>query len=57
MIDPFKIVLIVILVGVLFGVFLLMREFWCWYFKLTDIKDELSQIRKALVPENKDEIK
>jgi quinol-cytochrome oxidoreductase complex cytochrome b subunit len=33
---------------VIVGVFLIIREFWCWYFKTNQILAELDEIKKKL---------
>lgn len=33
---------------VVFTLFLLLREFWCWYFKINPIKELLTSIDKSL---------
>jgi len=39
------------IVGILFAVvvFIILREFWCWFFKLTAIANKLSEISSKLV--------
>jgi|GEM_PF-1578816 len=49
-----EIVFILLLVlALLFLIFLLIREFWCWYFKTTEISYFLEEISEKLSEQNK----
>ena len=40
--------IIIIYIIVFLAVFLITREFWCWYYKSTEIKDKLEDISRRL---------
>ena len=46
--------LLLIYIIVFLVIFLITREFWCWYYKSTDIKNQLEEISRRLAEiENK----
>ena len=39
---------LIIYIIVFLAVFLITREFWCWYYKSTEIKEKLEDISRRL---------
>lgn len=40
-------------IGICIGIFLALRELWCWYFKLNEIKNELKKSNELLAEVNR----
>ena len=40
--------IIIIYIIIFLAIFLITREFWCWYYKSTEIKDKLEDISRRL---------
>ena len=42
------IIIVLLVIGVMIAVFLLLREFWCWYWKISHRLQKLDNIEKSL---------
>ena len=44
-----------VVIGV--GIFILCREFFCWYFKITEVSNSLKKISESLSSSNTEDVK
>ena len=47
--------IIMVVIGV--GIFILCREFFCWYFKITEVSNSLKKISESLSSSNTEDVK
>lgn len=50
-------IFLIIMVVIGIGVFILCREFFCWYFKITEVSDSLKKISESLTSSNTEDVK
>ena len=48
---------LIIVLGVGVGIFILCREFFCWYFKITEVSNSLKKISESLSSSNTEDVK
>lgn len=47
--------IIILVIGI--GIFILCREFFCWYFKITEVSNSLKKISESLSSSNTEDVK
>jgi len=48
---------LIIIMGVGIGIFILCREFFCWYFKITEVSNSLKKISESISSSNTEEVR